>query len=131
MVREITSDDADIRWTVHLANTKAAVEWFHPKSETQPKQRNAGFTGDRKQLTLDPGPQNVSGKNLDFADLGKSRVQGAAKDLQINQLFLNKQVQLVLGTITTDDRGLLLVLGGHGESNPQLEHLVRRQLCQS
>jgi len=116
LVKEITSDDADIRWTVHLANTKAAAEWFHPKSEIHPKQRNSAFAGDRQQLRLDPGPLTVSGKNPDFVELGKSRASGAAKDLQINQLFLNKQVQLVLGTITTDDRGLLLVLGGHGES---------------
>ena len=81
LVKEFTSDDADIRWTVHLANTKAAAEWFHPKSDTNPKQRNADFSGDRNQLKLDPGSQSVGGRNSDFADLNKSRAQGMAQDL--------------------------------------------------
>jgi hypothetical protein len=117
LVKEITSNDADlIGWTVHIANTKAAAEFFHPKSETNPRMRNAGFEGDRNQLKLDPGPSRVSGANADFADLSKSRTSGMAKDIVINQQFLNQPVRIVLGTITTDDRGLLLVLGGHGES---------------
>jgi hypothetical protein len=116
LVKELTSDDGNISWTVHVANTKAAAEWFHPKSENNPKQRNADFAGDRSQLKLDPGSESVGGKSPDFADLNKSRAQGTAKDLLIDQLFLNKPVRFVLGTITTDDQGRLLVLGGHGES---------------
>jgi len=117
LVKEITADDADtIEWTVHTANTKAAAELFHGKNTAPGGIRNAGFTGDRNQLRLDPGAATVSGKNPDFADLNKSRTTGLAKDLQVNQLFLDRPVQFVLGTITTDDRGLLLVLGGHGES---------------
>jgi L-lysine epsilon oxidase-like protein len=117
LVKEINIEDADtIEWTVHLANTKAAAEFFHPKSEANPQMRNKDFNGDRNQLRLDPGPAKVDGKNPDFADLNKSKATGLAKDLEVKQLFLNKPVQFVLGTITTDDRGLLLVLGGHGES---------------
>jgi len=66
---EITAEDADITWTVHVANTKAASEWFHPKSETRSALRNARFTGDRHQLKLDPGEVSVSGKNPNFEDL--------------------------------------------------------------
>src|ERR1700720_396501 len=48
---EITADEADITWTVHIANTKAASERFHPKSETAPPLRNATFAN-RQQLKL-------------------------------------------------------------------------------
>jgi len=116
LVNEITANDATIQWTAHLANTKAAAEFFHPKSEANPPMRNAGFTGDRNQLKLDPGPASLGGKNPDFVDLSKSRTLGTAKDLVVNQLFLDKQVSFVLGTITTDDAGRLVVMGGHGES---------------
>ncbi|MGA2736750.1 MAG: LodA/GoxA family CTQ-dependent oxidase [Bryobacteraceae bacterium] len=116
LVQELTSADADIQWTVHVANTKAAAEFFHPKSQTNPQIRNANFTGDRNQLKLDPGPATVSGNNSNFANLNLSKTSGNAKDLQINQLFLGQPVRFVLGTITTDDLGLLLVLGGFGES---------------
>jgi L-Lysine epsilon oxidase N-terminal/L-lysine epsilon oxidase C-terminal domain len=116
LIQEITSNDATIKWTVSLANTKAAAEWFHPKSELNPRLRNANFTGDRDQLKLAPGEQSVSGKNPGFKDLGTSHTTGAAKDLQVKQQFLDKPVQFVLGTITTDDQGLLVVLGGYGES---------------
>jgi hypothetical protein len=34
----------------------------------------------------------------------------------VNQTFWNQPVSLSLGIVTTDDRGLLLVLGGYGES---------------
>lgn len=116
LVGEISSDDADISWTVHIANTKAASEWFHSKSEPSPAMRNAKFAGERNQLKLDPGEVNIGGKNADFADLTKSLSVNRAKDIEINQLFLDKPVKVKLGTVTTDDKGLLIVLGGHGES---------------
>jgi len=117
LVQELTSADVDsIEWTVHIANTKAAAEFFHPKSVTNPPMRNANFKGDRNQLKLIPGPISASGPNPDFTDLNKSKALGKAKDIRVNQLFLDQQVNLVLGTATTDDRGLLVVMGGFGES---------------
>ena len=117
LVQELTAADVDsLEWTVHIANTKAAAEFFHPKKNTHPPMRNAQFKGDRKQLKLDPGPVSVSGPNPDFTDLTKSKANGKAKDIQVDQLFLDKHVNFVLGTATTDDRGLLIVMGGFGES---------------
>ena len=112
---EVTANDAEITWTIHLANTKAASEQFHPKSVLTPPLRNAAF-GNRAQLRLDPGAVNVGGKNPDFADLALSKARGTAKDILIDQLFLDQQVRFLLGTVATDDQGLLVVLGGHGES---------------
>jgi hypothetical protein len=115
LVKEITSQDAEIEWTLHIANTKAAAEFFHPKSNTKPPIRNAGFA-DRNQLKLDPGAVAISGANPGFADLAASKAAGKAKDIGINQLFLNQQVNFTLGTVTTDDKGRLIALGGHGEA---------------
>jgi L-lysine epsilon oxidase-like protein len=116
LIGEITADQADISWTVHIANTKAAAERFHPKSVTAPPLRNATFQTNRNQLLLDPGSVSIAGKNPDFSDLAKSKAMNLAKDLTIDQLFLNASVRFVLGTVTIDDQSLLLVLGGHGES---------------
>jgi hypothetical protein len=116
LVSEVTTaDGATINWTVHLANTKAAGEMFAGKATPPPGPRNATFA-DRGQLALDPGPAHVSGANADFADLTQSRVMGRATDIKVNQQFLDRPVAFLLGTVTTDDRGRLLVLGGLGES---------------
>lgn len=119
LIGELTSRDAEIVWSVHLVNKKAAVEWFHPKSQTNPPTRNGGV-GDRAQLIFDPQQQQVFGDNPDFVDLKKSKANNKARELSINQLFLDKKVQFSLGTITTDDGGRLVVLGGYGESKSPL-----------
>lgn len=104
VVKELTADDADINWTVHLANKKAV--WFDFESAldiptAQPTtRRNAKFAGDRADLLIDPGPRSVAGKNAQAAfDTGK---------------FLGATVPL--GEIRTDDVGNLLVFGGFGTS---------------
>jgi hypothetical protein len=99
-VSEITASDAAITWTVHVANTKAASEWFHSKSQTASPLRNAAFA-DRHQLKLDPGPASVAGTNPDFQDLALSKAKNTAKDLTVDRLFLGAQVEFILGTVTT------------------------------
>src|SRR5215207_493008 len=63
---EVTADDADITWTVHLANTKA--DWFefhgamdHPNALPSVVRRNQNTTDDRSLLRIDPGPRSLSG----------------------------------------------------------------------
>lgn len=117
LVGEITSADMQkIDWTVHVANTKAAAEMFFGKQEKPRALRNRLFTGNRDLLKFDAGEVTVSGPNVDYRDLNMSRANGTAKELQVQQTFWEKPVALSLGTVTTDDRGLLLVLGGYGES---------------
>jgi len=117
LVGEITLDDAiSITWTVHVANTKAAADKFFGKGESNRGLRNAGVTQNRDQLKLDPGPVSVSGRNQSFADLSASRAAGFVKEFSIDQQFLGQRIQLTLGCATTDDKGRLIVLGGHGES---------------
>jgi hypothetical protein len=121
LVQELTADDVrSLEWTVHIANTKAAAPRFTFQSVADPGLRNANF-GDRGQLKLDPGAGSVSGRNPDFADLALSKTAGKARDLIVNQQFLDRPVNFVLGTIATDDRGLLLVMGGHGKSDSPIQ----------
>jgi L-Lysine epsilon oxidase N-terminal/L-lysine epsilon oxidase C-terminal domain len=106
VVQEITADEAQIEWTVHLANKKAEWHEFQgPDGEqsflTSPR-RNSDIAN-RRSLILDPGADTVTGRNdrKELSDL-----------LRVAQPPLN----VTLGEIRTDDKGRLLVLGGLGRS---------------
>jgi hypothetical protein len=130
VVRELTAADADITWTVHLANKKGA--WYNfeipfdipeatgdPPSPSLPAgpplqtpRRNAAVRGaDRAQLAIDPGPRSVRGASAN-AGGGDSRFAFDTGS------FLGHPVKL--GELRTDDSGRLLVLGGFGKSGPGL-----------
>src|SRR5262252_4282952 len=105
-VRELTADDATIRWTVHLANKKAS--WYQFETaldipEAVPTSlRNAAYQGRaRDALVIDPGPRTVVGRN-------RHAVRFNTGD------FLGKRVSL--GELHTDRQGRLIVLGGRGRS---------------
>ena len=98
LVKEITSKDASICWTAHLANKKAAWKRFVGLNPNSPL-RNASVT-DRKSLLIDPGPRSLSGPNKTASfDTGT---------------FLGSVVPL--GEMRTDRQGRLLVLGGFGNA---------------
>jgi hypothetical protein len=98
LVGEVTAKSADISWTVHLANTKAAWNEFDGLNPNAPK-RNASVAN-RDSLIIDPGARSLSGRNKSAAfDTGK---------------FLG--VVVPLGEIRTDAAGRLVVLGGFGHS---------------
>ena len=98
IVREITAADAEITWSTHLVNSKAAGANI---PSTGPKGMRNAFIQDRKSLIIDPGEQQISGVDQ----------SGPALD---GGTFLGKNVDL--GALRTDDAGRLVVLGGHGES---------------
>jgi hypothetical protein len=109
VVHELTADWADIRWTVHVANRKAAwYQWTmaldvpEAAGSTIPL-RNANVPGPRRgQLVIDAGPRSIKGKDT----------QGAAYELR-GQF---QETRVYLGEIRTDSHGRLLFLGGHGVS---------------
>src|SRR5215471_9608109 len=108
MVSEITSNDAEISWTVHVANKKAAWYRFHLAMdipEAAPvARRNANFVGGaRKQLIIDPGPRSISGKNQN----------GSQYQFDTGE-FIGEKVYL--GELRTDEAGRLIFLGGRGRS---------------
>jgi hypothetical protein len=98
LVGEVTAKDADITWTVHLANKKAEWHQFDGLNPNAPL-RNAAITN-RNNLIIDPGHRSVSGPDkVAHFDSGT---------------FLGHVVPL--GEIRTDSQGRLIVLGGFGHS---------------
>lgn len=105
VVRELTADSADITWSVHVANRKAA--WYQwqlaldiPEAATvAPPLRNASVEN-RASLVIDAGRQSISGKNTPPV-----RCAGAFTGVPVK-----------LGELRTDEQGRLLFLGGHGVS---------------
>lgn len=110
VVAELTAEDADITWTVHVANRKA--DWFRfitamdiPETKDLVLvRRNAKITGaDRQALVIDPGPRSITGKS----------VAGPEHRFDTGT-FKGRPVPL--GELQTDEAGRLLFLGGHGVS---------------
>jgi hypothetical protein len=114
VVREITADDAEIAWEVHLANRKPA--WYRFINAMDLKQyaksttyRNADITGSMRQaLVNDPGAIAISGRNTSGAQYRFD--QGSVRFGE------GEPIQVPLGELRTDDQGRLLVLGGDGTS---------------
>ena len=111
VVDELTSDSADITWTVHVANRKAA--WYRfiaaldipEAADVQCAPRNPSIKGQARQtLVIDPGPKSIA---------GPSQAGRAQFGLDGGEF---KNVPVSLGELRTDERGRLLVLSGHGRS---------------
>jgi hypothetical protein len=111
VVRELNADNADIRWSVHLANKKA--QWYQfqaaldiPDAVTMSvPRRNPGIPFARRgQLAIDPGPRSIGGTS----------VSGGEEHRFDTGTF--KGTVVPLGEIRTDAAGRLLVLGGTGTS---------------
>jgi hypothetical protein len=121
VVKELSADDGEITWTVHIANKKAAWFFFDqaldiPSSRgTLPGSsapaiasvlRNKDVT-DRSQLVIDPGPRKISGCNTNAGG-------GDTKYAFDNGQFFGKDVYL--GELRTDNEGNLIFLGGMGHA---------------
>src|SRR5262245_17695213 len=110
VVIELTQSNAEITWTVHLANKKAAWYQFQialdiPEAQSAPHAflRNVAIP-DRKNLAIDPGPRQITGINAGG---------GSAYSFDTGK-FMGTPVYL--GELRTDDQGRLIVLGGRGKS---------------
>lgn len=107
VVRELTASDAEIAWSVELANLKAAWYQFDraldiPEAKgTKVPLRNANVK-DRSTLAIQPGPREISGRSSPPVSFDTGR-------------FLGESVYL--GELRTDESGRLIVLGGRGVSN--------------
>jgi L-Lysine epsilon oxidase N-terminal/L-lysine epsilon oxidase C-terminal domain len=101
LVREITTKEAKIEWTVDLINRKAALRRNtrgHPA-----KPRNLSVSDLHRLVIRNPHASQVSGTSIGF---------GSAP--QIKGTFLDKSVYL--GELHTESEGRLMVLGGQGTS---------------
>jgi L-lysine 6-oxidase len=117
-----------IDWTVHLANKKAA--WYKYseykgnllfgeknsyEAQKVPK-RNKNSNEERQKLIIDPGPRTISGKNLS-KEIDRQTIPPKYK----KGSFPREEVTYghpinSLGTLKTDSKGRLIVLGGYGNS---------------
>ena len=115
---EITSDAAEITWTVRLANRKAAGERFPPYHKPI-----------LEELANHPRPGGASNypnmvmRNFEVTGADRSRltiesdasIAGASNAITtMNGMFLESPVKLA--DLMTDGDGRLIVLGGHGKS---------------
>ncbi|NBJ10933.1 LodA/GoxA family CTQ-dependent oxidase [Microvirga arsenatis] len=112
VVAELTADNADITWHVHVANSKAT--WFKFRhamdletlKDTIIERRNPGIVDpeERRGLVIDPGRRSISGRN-----------QGGAAEYRFDTGTF-KGMPVDLGEIRTGEAGRLLFLSGHGIS---------------
>jgi hypothetical protein len=120
VVREVTDAEAEIEWTVELANRKAAAPLFAPhKDDPTRTLRNETVPGeDRSRLVVRPGPRSISGRNTrdDIDGEARSRFDGSV--FGVGDL---PAVDVHLGELRTDADGRLLVLGGHGQSQSPVD----------
>ena len=100
--RELTAADAEITWTIEVANRKAAADRFHGVGEKNGGLRNKGFA-QRDLLVLSAPKQTISGPNQSV-------------DLVNQTAFMGFNLPVTLATAKTDDDGNLVVLAGFGKA---------------
>ena len=109
-IAELTVENAEICWTVHLANKKSAWYQFQialdiPEADLAPPSWLRNMTiSDRASLIIDPGARHIVGCN---AGGGPEHTFDTGK-------FLGASVYL--GELRTDGQGRLIVFGGRGKS---------------
>lgn len=107
-VCELTSENAELVWNAHLANQKSSWYEFQlamdipEAADAPPSLLRNNDVADRSRLLIDGGSQHIQGVN---ADGSSSQFIGH---------FMGHEVYL--GEMRTDDKGRLLMLGGHGKS---------------
>ena len=118
VVRELTDDWADVRWTAHVANRKAAwYQWVialdipEAKGTVCPR-RNPTVKGkDREGLAIDSGPVTISGAGTTgdaYALGGTFRWSDGERG--------PFEAAVPLGRLETDDAGRLVVVPANGTS---------------
>jgi hypothetical protein len=109
VVAELTSEQAQIEWNVHLANKKAdwyifdaALDMEEAKSMAVPRRNAKVPLAKRSSLIIDPGSRTISGSNKAGVRFDTGSFRGEI---------------VPLGELKTDHKGRLLVFGGTGYSN--------------
>lgn len=126
IIKELTSEDGDINWTVHVANKKAA--WYNFDLALDIPQARGVFKGYpavsstlrnntisqpyRHRLVIDGGALSISGQNMN--------PQGTDKAYSFDKgtffALSGEDTPVYLGELRTDEKGALLFLGGRGVS---------------
>jgi hypothetical protein len=109
-VCELNASNAEVHWTVHLANKKSAWYQFQlaqdiPEvSSAIPSMLRNSTVSDRGSLIINPGPRHIHGQE----------VHGGPSHTFDTGEFRGKPVYL--GELRTDESGRLVALGGRGVS---------------
>lgn len=104
---EITNQNSEISWHVHVANVKAAWYEFNnaldlPRAGIPAQYRNSSVS-DRSQLAIKPSPIEISGPNVAGSDYGFDDGE-----------FFGKKVNL--GSVKTDAQGRVIFIPGSGDA---------------
>ena len=126
---ELTLDSPNvvsIKWTVHLANKKAA--WYQYSElkgnllygeDNSYANRGVPFRNldepNRQSLIIDPGPRTISGKKQKIA-IDESTVPAGYPASFPTTEVTNGTPILSLGEVLTDNEGRLVVIGGFGHA---------------
>ena len=119
VVKELTNEDVDINWQVHLANQKSS--WYEfiialdiPEALSAPPSylRNADQT-DREKLLIDGGSQQLSSGG-DTCDNNSAKAFVGSFSLTSAVTGERKTEDVYLGEMRLDKKGRLLMLGGRG-----------------
>jgi hypothetical protein len=129
VLKEITAADADITWTVHLANKKGS--WFQFQgAAAEAEARRTGQDLPLRNADVQNTPANLAARNALEIDPGPRSITGvgAAGDPYRFDSGTFLSVPVPLGELRTDEAGRLFVLGGFGHSesvkpdNPIVEY---------
>lgn len=108
-VKELNLDNAEIEWQAHLANQKSSWYEFQlaldipEAADAPPSLLRNNNVSNRDQLLIDGGKRRISGRSVKGRD-----------DCGFHGKFMDTPVYL--GEMRTDDKGRLLMLGGHGKA---------------
>jgi len=108
-VKELTLDNADIEWCVHLANQKSSWYEFQlaldipEAADAPPSLLRNNNVADRETLLIDGGQRRMSGHSM-----GHHNNPGFCGNFM--------DIPVYLGEMRTDECGRLVMLGGHGKA---------------
>jgi hypothetical protein len=97
--RELEAAEAEVEWSVRLANTKAAGDRFHGIRRPHEGVRNPAHPRDQLVLAAAGGP--IAGRDQ-------------RAELVSKRPFMGKPLTVTLGRMLSDENGHLVVLGGYG-----------------
>lgn len=135
VVKELTDADAQITWTVHLANKKASFHEFKGRYVPTPPLRNPTVQADlppdqRSLLIIDPGPRSIQGRGqgggarhaFDTGTIGPLPIASSGTRSNGTPRYAQSAGELVpLGEIRTDEAGRLLVLSASGDAGSLID----------
>lgn len=130
IIKELTLEDGDIQWDVHVANKKS--QWYDfdlafdiPAAQgkiqgyqkVESTLRNSPITGrDRQRLIIDPGNISIGGRNTNAHGADKKYAFDKGTFYSLCAKNQKGDTPVYLGELRTDADGRLIFLGGRGHS---------------